>query len=100
MELLGGINKDVCGAKLLPTTVSAYTMNFICSCHLVKTQHCCLCSCGRYNLPSAAHPPHHPPYTPSHPPTPLVCAICDITVHVKKVAENPAVLASKQKNIS
>ena len=35
------------------------------------------------------------PIHPRHPPTPLyVCAICDITVAVKKVAQNPAVLAS------
>ena len=30
----------------------------------------------------------------SHPPHPLICAIRDITVVVKKVAQNPAVLAS------
>ena len=34
--------------------------------------------------------PHHPP--PTHPP--LIHAICDITVTVKKVAQKPAVLAS------
>ena len=34
--------------------------------------------------------PRHPP-PPSHP---LIRAICDITVAVKKVAQNPAVLAS------
>ena len=38
---------------------------------------------GKYNLPPASHPPH-----------PLICAICDITVVVKKVAQNPAVLGS------
>ena len=31
---------------------------------------------------------------PTHPRYPLICAICDITVTVKKVAQNPAVLAS------
>ena len=34
--------------------------------------------------------PTHPPLTPR----PLIRAICDITVAVKKVAQNPAVLAS------
>ena len=31
---------------------------------------------------------------PTHPATPLICAMCDITVAVKKVAQKPAVLAS------
>ena len=48
-------------------------------------------------------PPQPPPYTPatsSHPATPLppshplIHAICDITVTVKKVAQKPAVLSS------
>ena len=30
----------------------------------------------------------------THPTTPLICAICDITVAVKKVAQKSAVLAS------
>ena len=35
------------------------------------------------------------PTNPRHPhPHLLICAICDITVTVKKVAQNPAVLAS------
>ena len=38
------------------------------------------------------------PTHPRHPPThPLIHAICDITVTVKKVAQKPAVLASYQK---
>ena len=43
-------------------------------------------------LPSqmALCPPTHPP--PSHP---LIHAICDIAVAVKKVAQYPAVLASR-----
>ena len=43
---------------------------------------------GRCNPPPASHPPTPPP------PTPLIHAIRDITVVVKKVAQNPAVLAS------
>ena len=42
------------------------------------------------NLPLASHPLQPSP-APSHP---LIHAICDITVAVKKVAQNPAVLAS------
>ena len=37
-----------------------------------------------------------PPPT-SFPPHPLIRAICDITVAVKKVSQKPAVLASQQK---
>ena len=36
------------------------------------------------------HPPLPLPHTHTHP---LIRAICDITVAVKKVAQNPAVLA-------
>ena len=49
---------------------------------------------GGFNLPPAVQP--SPPSTPSHSPTlpPLICATCDFTVVVKKVAQNPALLAS------
>ena len=59
---VNGINEDVSGARLLPTTVSTYPVDWVCFCHLLKTQHCCLCPSGSFNLPSAAHPP--PPPTP------------------------------------
>ena len=92
---MGGINK--CGARLLPTTVSACAMNFVHFCHLVKSQHCCLCSCGIYNPPLAAHL-HLATLPPSCTPTLLyVCAICYITVVMREVADNPVVLASQQK---
>ena len=45
---------------------------------------------GRVNPPSASTHPRHPP--PTRPP--LIHAICDITVTVKKVSQKPAVLAS------
>ena len=45
---------------------------------------------GQCNPPPASHPPP-PPIPPAHP---LIHAIRDITVVVKKVAQNPAVLAS------
>ena len=38
-----------------------YAVNCICFCYLVKTQHCCLCPCGRYNPPWLPALPHHPP---------------------------------------
>ena len=84
---VSGINKDVCGAKLLPTTASAHPVDCVCFCHLLKTDHCCLCQNERYNPTPAAHPLH-----PSHPL--LTHATYDNTVAEKKVAQNPAVLAS------
>ena len=87
---LDGINKDVGGAKLLLTTTSAYPVHCACICPLLKIQHHCLCPNGRCNLPPASHPPP-PPLPPTHP---LIHTIPDITVAVKKVAQNPAVLAS------
>ena len=47
-------------------------------------------------LPTHPHLLPTPPPT-SFPPHPLIRAICDITVAVKKVAQKPAVLASQQK---
>ena len=88
---LDGINKDVGGAKLLLRTTSVYPVDCACICPLLKTQHHCLCPNGRCNLPSASHPPLSPP---SHPHHPLIHAIPDITIAVKKVAQNTAVLAS------
>ena len=39
---MNGINKDVSGTRLPPTIISTYTVDFVCFCHLLKTQHCCL----------------------------------------------------------
>ena len=85
---LDGINKDVGGAKLLLTTTSVYPVDCTCICPLLKTQHHCLCPNGKCNPASASHPPPPPP------PHLLIHAIPDITATVKKVAQNPAVLAS------
>ena len=94
---LDGINKDVGGAKLLLTTTSVYPVDCTCICPLMKTQHHCLCPNGRCNPPSASHPPLPPPYT-RHPlihATPLYTPFLILaTVAVKKVAQNPTVLAS------
>ena len=59
-------------------------------CHLLNIQYCCDAVCVLMEdltclqLPTL---PHHLPY-------PLPCAIRAITVAVRKVAQNPAVLAS------
>ena len=73
--------------RLLPMTLSTYPVDWVCLCHLLKTKHCFLCPNGRYNPPLATHPP-------TYLPTPITCHQCYYTVAVKKVAQNPAVLAS------
>ena len=50
---------------------------------------------GSYKTLPATHPPTYPTYTTPLPPIhPLIHAICDITIVVKKLLKNPAVLAS------
>ena len=91
-EPMNSINKNICGAKLLPTTISAYPMDCVCFCHLLKTQHCCLCSNARYDLPPAGHSPP-PPSSPPPISLPLTHATPDITLQLLwKVAQNPALL--------
>ena len=47
------------------------------SCHLLRTQHCCLCPYGRFNPPPATHLP--PPPTPFTQPTPFhLPTPCDV----------------------
>ena len=58
MKPLRGFNKGACGTKLLPMTVLAYAVDCVCFCHLLDTQHCCLCPNGQYNPPPASHPVH------------------------------------------
>ena len=66
---VGGTNKDVTGARLLPTTVSTCPVDSVPFCHLLNTQHCCLCTHGRFSPPLASHPPPPPPHPPpAHPP--------------------------------
>ena len=48
---------------------------------------------GGFNPPPAAHP-LPPPTLPLPPTKPLICATGDIIVVVRKVAQNPAVIAS------
>ena len=61
MEPLRGTNKATWCVKLLPTTVSAYQVDWGCFCALLRTHCCCVSPCGWYNPPSASHPPHPPP---------------------------------------
>ena len=64
--LVNGINKDMTGVKLLPTTVVTCAVDWVHFCHLLKTQHCCLWPYGRFNPPPATH---HAPSTYPTPPT-------------------------------
>ena len=85
MEPVNGINNDVCGTKLQPTS---YRLGLSCElrlCQLLNTQYCCLCLNGRLNPPLAAHP--SPPHTLLPPTHPVIHAICDNTVAVKKLSK-------------
>ena len=98
MELVNSIVKDVCGAELLPVTISAYPVDCVCFWHLWKTQYYCLCLNRRYNLSPAVNPPS-PPTSALLPPTHLLMhATCNITVAMKLFGQNPAVLASYSGN--
>ena len=66
VEPVRGINKDVCGSKLLSMTALAYPVNFI---HFwLKDTMLLSVSCERYNPPLAT--------------SPLICAISDVCVFV------------------
>ena len=73
MEPVRGFSKIAWDAKLLPTTVLAYSVDCVDFCHLLKIQDYCLCpngtACGCPSSPST-HPFIHATY--------------DITVVVKK----------------
>ena len=88
VEPVNDTNKDVCGAKPYPTTVLVYPVDSGCMRPLLNTQCCFLCLNGSLNVPLASHPSPHP-LPPIHP---LIRAIHDITVVVKKVAQNPKYL--------
>ena len=79
---VNGIIKDVSGAKLLPTTISAYPAGLVCFYHLLlrhSTTACVLMEgITHLWLPSSQYPP--PPTCP-----PLICDTCDITVAVKRL---------------
>ena len=84
----------MCGAKLLPATVSAYPMDCVCFNDSLKTQHCCLSYNGRYDPPPVAYP--HPPPNAHSLPTHslLISATHDISIAVKQITQNPTVLTS------
>ena len=56
----------------------------VCATYWIHSTAVCLLMVGLTRLRLPTHPPAHP----------LIHAICDITVTVKKVAQKPAVLAS------
>ena len=62
----------------------------VCATYWTHSTVVCLLMVGLTHLQLPTHPHHHPP--PTHPP--LIHAICDITVTVKKVAQKTVVLAS------
>ena len=64
----------------------------VCVTYWTHSTSVCLLMVGLTRLQLPIHP-HHPA-TPLPPAHPLIHAICDITVAVKKVAQKPAVLAS------
>ena len=74
-----------CIAKLLPMTILASPVDYSCFCQLLKTQHNCMHN-REYNLPSPDHP--LPPSTHT-----LIQNLLDYS-SCKKVAQNPAVLAT------
>lgn len=78
---LGGTNREPCGSKPLPTTVSAYPVDCVCFCGILKTQDCCLCPNGRFSPPPAAHPPPPPTPPPSRLPTLYSISINYIKLH-------------------
>ena len=68
--LMNGINKDMTGARLLPTTVSTCAVNWVPFCHLPKIQYCFLCPYmeGLTCLRLPTHPLHTPhPFLLTHP---------------------------------
>ena len=82
VKAANNINEDMCGAKLLPTTVSAYPVNCVFS---VTDRHSTAAFVqmeGITHLWLSAF--HHHPYYLSHPPTPYH-ATCDITYGAKKL---------------
>ena len=68
VEPVNGINKDVCGAKLQPMTVSAFPVDCDLLCHLLDTQyrfHVLMEALTHLQLPTLPHHLPHPP--PTHP---------------------------------
>ena len=81
-----GIDSQVCFHRGLFSSLSNHEgaqqghVDCDCLCHLLDTHYRCLCLNGS----TFGFPPTHP----------FIRAICDVTVAVKKLAQNPAVLAS------
>ena len=87
VEPVNSIIKDVSDAKLLPMTVSAYPVNFVCFYYIMMIQQCCLCPNGRYLSSFPATHTTHPIYVS------LV-----MLQWLWKVTQNPTVSASYQES--
>ena len=80
--IINGINKDVCGQTSQRLSRPILWIVTLCATWTHTTAVCILMvALTRLQLPTL----------------PLIHAICDITVIMKKVAQNPAVIASYQK---
>ena len=63
----------------------------VCATYWTHTTTVCVLMVALTRLRLPTHPRHSHPFPPAHPP---IRAICDITVAVKTLAQNPAELAS------
>ena len=78
---LGSTNQNWWGVRLLPISISTHPVDCVHLCHLLRTQHHCLCPNGKEDPPSSC--PHHPiPLLPTHP---LIYDTCDIIGVVKNL---------------
>ena len=78
---LGSTNQNWWDARLLQMSILIYPVDCVHLCHLLRTQHHCLCPNGRENPPLACPYP-----APSHPS--LIHNTCDITGVVKNYLKN------------
>ena len=78
---LGSTNQNCWDAKLLPMSVSISPVYCVHLCHLLRTQHHCLCPHGRKNPPNYT-------CTPSALLSPFIHNTCDITEVIKNYLKN------------
>ena len=91
VQPMNSINKDVCGTKLLPATVLTYPVDCVCFCHLLETQHYCLCPNGKYlPTPHICSLPPHPSYYQT---TPLYIPLVILQL-LWRISQYPAVIAN------
>ena len=83
VQPLGSTNQSSWGTRLLPMSVSTYPVDYVHLCHLLSTQHNCLCPNGKENPPSVCPPTPTTIPTLLSPPTPIHTH--DITRVVKAI---------------